>query len=36
MNTKALHKLGAPFAALPDDRVCPVCGAEKSKFEEVS
>jgi len=22
------------FADLPDDWVCPVCGAEKSQFEE--
>lgn len=27
---------GVPFADLPDDWVCPVCGADKSQFEEVS
>jgi flavin reductase (DIM6/NTAB) family NADH-FMN oxidoreductase RutF/rubredoxin len=26
---------GTPFEALPDDWVCPVCGAEKSEFEKV-
>jgi rubredoxin/mono/diheme cytochrome c family protein len=26
---------GAPFAGLPDDWTCPVCGAEKSQFEPV-
>lgn len=35
MNIKALHKPGTSFTALPDDRVCPVCGAEKSEPEEV-
>ena len=24
---------GTAFADLPDDWVCPVCGAEKSQFE---
>jgi len=24
---------GTPFEQLPDDWVCPVCGAEKDKFE---
>jgi Rubredoxin len=24
---------GTEFADLPDDWVCPVCGAEKSQFE---
>lgn len=24
---------GTPFAELPDDWVCPVCGADKSAFE---
>ena len=26
---------GTPFAELPEDWVCPVCGAGKSEFEEV-
>ena len=26
-------KPGTPFAALPDDWVCPECGAEKDVFE---
>ena len=26
---------GTPFEDLPDDWVCPVCGAEKSEFERV-
>ncbi len=26
---------GTAFADLPDDWVCPVCGAEKSMFEKV-
>lgn len=26
---------GTPFEKLPDDWVCPICGAEKSDFEEV-
>ena len=25
---------GTPFSDLPDDWVCPVCGMEKSEFEE--
>jgi rubredoxin len=25
---------GTKFEALPDDWVCPVCGAEKSEFEK--
>lgn len=28
-------KPGTPFEELPDDWVCPVCGADKSNFEEV-
>ena len=28
-------KPGTPFEQLPDDWVCPVCGAAKSEFEEV-
>ena len=24
-----------PFEKLPDDWVCPICGASKSEFEEV-
>jgi rubredoxin len=27
-------KPGTPFEGLPDDWVCPVCGAEKSAFEK--
>lgn len=26
---------GVPFEELPDDWVCPVCGAPKSDFEKV-
>lgn len=26
---------GTPFENLPDDWVCPVCGAEKSAFKKV-
>lgn len=26
---------GTPFAGLPDDWVCPTCGADKSQFEKV-
>lgn len=26
---------GTPFEDLPDDWVCPVCGADKSMFEEI-
>ena len=26
---------GIPFADLPDDYLCPVCGAGKSEFEEI-
>ncbi len=26
---------GTPFANLPDDWVCPVCGAGKDDFEKV-
>ena len=26
---------GTPFSDLPDDWVCPVCGAEKDQFEIV-
>lgn len=25
---------GTPFEKLPDDWVCPVCGVDKSAFEE--
>jgi rubredoxin len=25
---------GTPFEALPDDWVCPACGAEKDAFEK--
>ena len=27
---------GTPFSELPEDWVCPDCGAPKSEFEEVS
>ena len=26
---------GTPFESLPDDWVCPVCGAEKSDFQKI-
>ncbi|MGE5418546.1 MAG: rubredoxin [Chloroflexota bacterium] len=26
---------GIPFSELPDDYICPVCGAGKSEFEEL-
>jgi rubredoxin len=26
---------GTPFTELPDDWVCPICGATKDQFEEV-
>jgi rubredoxin len=26
---------GTPFAEIPDDWVCPVCGAEKSEFKQI-
>ncbi|WP_165275614.1 rubredoxin [Thermotoga sp. Ku-13t] len=26
---------GTPFEALPDDWVCPLCGASKDQFEPV-
>lgn len=26
---------GTPFSDLPDDWVCPMCGADKSQFEKV-
>lgn len=26
---------GTPFEELPEDWVCPVCGEDKDKFEEV-
>ncbi len=28
-------KPGTPFVEIPDDWVCPVCGAAKSKFEKM-
>lgn len=28
-------KPGTPFDALPEDWVCPVCGAPKSEFEAI-
>ena len=27
---------GTPFEELPEDWVCPVCGAGKSEFEELA
>ena len=27
-------KAGTPFSSLPDDWVCPECGAPKSEFEK--
>jgi len=27
---------GTPFANLPDDWVCPVCGASKAEFEALA
>ncbi len=27
-------KAGTPFEQLPDDWVCPVCGADKGEFEK--
>lgn len=27
---------GTPFAALPEDWVCPICGVDKSQFEKES
>jgi rubredoxin len=27
---------GTPFANLPDDWVCPVCGASKEEFEALA
>jgi rubredoxin len=26
---------GTPFEKLPDNWVCPVCGADKSKFKKI-
>ena len=26
---------GVPFADLPDDWECPMCGVDKSQFEEI-
>ncbi|MDP2929295.1 MAG: rubredoxin [Candidatus Omnitrophota bacterium] len=28
-------KAGTSFLSLPDDWVCPVCGAPKSEFEKI-
>jgi len=28
-------KAGTPFEEIPDDWLCPICGAEKSEFEKV-
>jgi len=27
-------KAGTPFSSIPDDWVCPVCGATKDQFEQ--
>jgi rubredoxin len=27
---------GTPFEEIPEDWVCPICGAEKSQFEPVN
>lgn len=27
--------VGTPFEDIPDSWVCPICGADKSNFEEV-
>ena len=27
---------GTPFEEIPDDWVCPVCGANKSEFEKIA
>lgn len=27
---------GTPFEELPDDWVCPICGAGKDEFEEIN
>jgi rubredoxin len=29
-------KPGTPFDRLPDDWVCPVCGADKSHFKKIA
>ena len=28
-------KPGTPFAEIPDDWTCPICGARKSEFEKM-
>ena len=28
-------KPGTPFEQIPDDWICPVCGAAKSEFEKI-
>ena len=28
--------LGTPFEKLPDDWLCPICGADKTAFEKVN
>jgi len=33
-DTDSNIKPGTPFRDLPDDWVCPVCGAGKDQFEE--
>ncbi len=35
MNVHFVVKAGTAFADLPEDWVCPLCGAEKSDFEPV-
>ncbi|MFH1421389.1 MAG: rubredoxin [Planctomycetota bacterium] len=34
-DTDADVEPGTPFENLPEDWVCPVCGAEKDKFEKL-
>lgn len=34
-DSKAGIPPGTPFEELPDDWVCPVCGASKDMFEEL-
>jgi len=35
-NPESGIKAGTPFEELPEEWVCPVCGADKSKFVEVA
>ena len=34
-NPESGIKTGTPFEELPDDWVCPLCGATKDQFEKV-